>query len=125
MTYLLDTHIILWWLEDSHELRHETKSLIMNPEHRMLISTASIWEINIKIGIGKLKVSKEYTDILVNDGFEVLDIQLSHTMKVLELPGFHGDPFDRILIAQAMIEEATLVTRDKKITQYPVSFMLA
>jgi len=125
MTFILDTHIILWWLEDSHELRHETKSLIMNPENRILISTASIWEINIKMGIGKLKVSNEYANILIDDGFEILDIQLPHVMKVLELPDIHGDPFDRILIAQTMIEEATLVTRDKNITQFPIRFMLA
>lgn len=125
MTFILDTRIILWWLEDSHELRHETKSLIMNPENRILISTASIWEINIKIGIGKLNVSNEYANILIDDGLEILDIQLPHVMKVLELPDIHGDPFDRILIAQTMIEVATLVTRDKNITQYPISFMLA
>ncbi|HHP7242425.1 MAG TPA: type II toxin-antitoxin system VapC family toxin [Cyclobacteriaceae bacterium] len=125
MTFILDTHIILWWLEDSHELRHETKSLIMNPENRIWISTASIWEINIKMGIGKLKISNEYANILIDDGFEILDIQLPHVMKVLELPDIHGDPFDRILIAQTMIEEATLVTRDKNITQYPIGFMLA
>ncbi len=125
MIYLLDTHIILWWLEDSIELTQEAKSLIMNPEHRMLISTASLWEINIKTGIGKLKISSEYADILVNDGFEVLDIQLPHTMKILELPDIHSDPFDRILIAQAIIEKATLVTRDKIITKYPVNFTLA
>lgn len=125
MTCLLDTHVILWWLEGSDELSEEAKGVIVDPAHRMLISTASMWEINIKMGIGKLRVNKNYAEILVADGFEILDMQLPHVMKILELPSIHNDPFDRILIGKAMVEQATIISRDKKITQYPVDFILA
>lgn len=117
--------MILWWLEGPDELSEEAKGVIVDPTHRILISTASVWEINIKMGIGKLKVNKNYAEILVADGFEILDIQLAHVMKILELPSIHNDPFDRILIGQAAVEQATIISRDKKITQYPVNFILA
>ncbi len=125
MTFLLDTHIILWWLSDSSELKIPTKKIIQNRDNRILVSAASFWEINIKSSIGKLSIDKQYSKILMNGGFEFLEIKLSHTMRILDLPPIHSDPFDRMLVAQAMEENIKLITRDKLILKYPLNYLEA
>lgn len=101
------------------ELSEQEKQLIENRQNRLLISAASLWEINIKTAIGKLKIAPDYVEILREDGFEMLEINWFHTQKILYLPTIHNDPFDRMLIAQAITENAKLVTRDKWIKKYP------
>ena len=119
---LLDTHALLWWLLDSPELSARARVAIAAPEQRVMVSAASAWELATKFRIGKLP---EAEDIVVNlaaylrkQRFEVLPIGLEHALSAGRLPGPHRDPFDRMLMAQAQIERATVVTTDPVFTEY-------
>ena len=119
---LLDTHALLWWLLDSPQLSAPARAAIAAPEQRVLVSAASAWELGTKFRIGKLP---EAEDIVVNLGaylrkqrFEVLPIGLEHALAAGRLPGPHRDPFDRMLMAQATIERATVVTTDPVFADY-------
>jgi len=120
MNLLLDTHIILWWLKDAPVLSTKHKELLSNPEHVCFISAASIWEISIKSAIGKLEIPDSYIEELQMEGFQELPIHWKHTNMVKYLPLHHRDPFDRLLIAQAKIENLTLLTVDNHIQLYDV-----
>jgi PIN domain nuclease of toxin-antitoxin system len=118
MRILLDTHIYLWWLQDHPKLSNHARSLIVNA-NEVYVSSASIWEAAIKVGIGKLEVD---VDNLVTEiersGFRELSISTRHAAAVRTLPDFHNDPFDRILIAQAICEPLQLLTHDEKLKTY-------
>lgn len=124
---LLDTHALLWWLLDSPELSARARAAIAAiaaPEQRVLVSAASAWELGAKFRIGKLS---EAEDIVVNLGaylrkqrFEVLPISLEHALAAGRLPGPHRDPVDRMLMAQAQIERAAVVTVDPVFGEYGV-----
>ena len=120
MNILLDTHIILWWLNDDESLKAEHRSLISNTDNLCYISAASIWEISIKSALGKLIIPSNYIKILKKEGFQELTIAWKHSEAVTELQTIHRDPFDRILIAQAQVEKFTLVTEDETIKKYNV-----
>lgn len=118
MRLLLDTHIYLWWLQDHPKLPKPAKAKIIAASE-VYISSASIWEASIKAGIGRLEVD---VDALVAEiagsGFQELPITARHAAMVMQLPDIHHDPFDRILIAQAVCEPLRLLTRDKILTGY-------
>lgn len=116
MSYLLDTHILLWWLADDPELGQETRDLISNEP--IWISTAVIWEIVIKKRIGKLKAPDDIGRQLRIQGFNILDIKLQHVIALESLGDHHSDPFDRIQIAQAWSENLAFITKDKRIEEY-------
>ena len=125
MKYLLDTHVFIWWMEENKKLPAEIKSIIDDPFNNIFISVITPWEIVIKIKTKKLKVPKNYASYVLNGIFKLLPIEISHVLEVEKLPYIHKDPFDRILISQAKIEDLTLITSDQKIFKYKVSMIKA
>ncbi|CAM5660084.1 type II toxin-antitoxin system VapC family toxin [Streptomyces microflavus] len=122
MRLLLDTHVILWWLEDSDELSDQVKDLL-DTEPTVHLSAVSAWEIAIKQSLGKLDGPDDLAERVRDSQFTSLPITAGHGVRAGRLPALHRDPFDRILVAQAQIEGMTVVTRDKWIPQYDVPVM--
>ncbi len=123
MRVLLDTHALLWHYEDSAELSPSAKSVINNPQNRVFISAASIWEAAIKFSLGKLRLEAPIRHIVegyVRTGATLLSMTPDHALATAALPWLHRDPFDRMLIAQGQHEGLTLITRDDLIRQYDV-----
>jgi PIN domain nuclease of toxin-antitoxin system len=122
---LLDTHALLWWLEDPSRLSKTTAEQIRDPDTQVFVSAASVWEISIKASIGRLRTPANLTQTLESDHLQTLDITVPHALAVADLPRHHNDPFDRMLIAQARLEGLVLVTNDQRIAQYDVRVMMA
>ncbi|MCC6695764.1 MAG: type II toxin-antitoxin system VapC family toxin [Candidatus Hydrogenedentes bacterium] len=120
MNLLLDTHALLWWLADDPELSREARAAISAPQHIVYVSAASAWEISIKRAIGKLQAPDDLDTAMAASAFQELPITVAHALAAGQLPDKHSDPFDRMLVAQAMIESLTLVTRDERIASYQV-----
>ena len=121
MKLLLDTHSLLWTLDDSRlELSAKEIEVINEPTNIVYVSIASLWEIAIKAGLGKLKIPDSFFRDIPTLGFELLSIGLDHLEAYRSLALLHRDPFDRILIAQAQVEKLTLITHDDEILQYNV-----
>jgi len=121
--YLLDTHTAIWFLNGDDALSQTAKRLILDPSNRKFISIASAWELAIKISLGKLEFtgkSAGFTLLAQTNGFIVIPIETAYLTVVELLPSIHRDPFDRILIATAMVENMTLVSSDKDIARYNV-----
>ena len=125
MNLLLDTHALLWWLDDNPTLSNDARAAISESINIVFISAAVIWEIQIKQSLGKLKIPTNFRKVLETQPFEMLDITSEHAHKISSLPNYHRDPFDRMLISQAMVERFTLITRDKNIMKYKVSIIKA
>jgi PIN domain nuclease of toxin-antitoxin system len=121
---LLDTHAFLWWISDDPRLSKKAKEIIADGRNELFFSAASGWEISIKAGLGRLKVAGDLqrfiADQLSRNAIKVLPIYLSHTLHTRVLPDHHRDPFDRILVSQAILEEMPLLSADPKIPHYPV-----
>ncbi len=120
MNLLLDTHIILWWLDDNILLPQQYHQAIADRNNICFVSAASVWEISIKSAIGKVDIPDNYMAILRKQNFEEMLISWHHASKVRHLPMYHKDPFDRLLIAQAIVEDLTILTVDKIIPEYDV-----
>jgi PIN domain nuclease of toxin-antitoxin system len=126
LKYLLDTHTLIWYATDAPQLSATARALIEDPNNDILISPASIWEIAIKVSIGKLALNRAYKDFLDlclgSRGFQLLPVEPSHTTIVssLPFPPRHKDPFDRLLIAQAIIESIPIVSVDLAFDSYAV-----
>ncbi len=123
--YLLDTHTILWWLDDPAQLSPEAREAISDADSFVYVSAAVAWEMAIKKSIGRLDIPSNLPEALRSDSIEVLDINIHHALAVGDLPMLHQDPFDRIQIAQANLEDLKLITRDQKIQQYKVKWLNA
>ena len=123
MNLLLDTHILLWWLDDHASLSVKAREAIADMDNLIVLSAAVIWEIRIKQAIGKLKMPPVFYDAIKQQGFEMLAITSDHAYAVGDLPQHHRDPFDRILIAQAMLEGLTLLTHDEMFKKYPIQIL--
>ena len=123
MKLLLDTHIFLWWTVEPEKLPDGPVQLIGDSTAQILLSAASTWEIRIKADLRRLELREPLRNILEREisrnGFKLLPITFEHTERLFPLPPLHGDPFDRILIAQAVAEEAELVTTAAAIRAYP------
>jgi PIN domain nuclease of toxin-antitoxin system len=118
MRIILDTHLFLWWIKGDAKLAKKTRSKILDATE-VYVSSASIWECAIKIKLKKLDVDiKELVAAIEASNFIELPITAEHAAKVIELPDLHRDPFDRILVAQAICEPLILLTADKKIGAY-------
>ena len=118
MRILLDTHVYLWWLQDHPNLSDTARSRIISAS-QVYISSASIWEASIKASIGKLDVDvDQLVAEIANSGFEELPVSAKHAARVAQLPDIHRDPFDRILIAQALSEPLRLLTADSMLGAY-------
>ncbi|MDM8563938.1 type II toxin-antitoxin system VapC family toxin [Candidatus Marithioploca araucensis] len=115
MIFLIDTHTFLWFINGSDELSQTAKELIEKDNNDIFISIASLWEISIKTAIGKLQISDNY-DTVINDVVEndisILPINFTHTVIQNKLPFHHKDPFDRIIVSQAIVEEMNLISCD-------------
>ena len=122
MTFLLDTHVLLWAAGDPSRLTPASRDLLANPATELMFSTASIWEVVIKNALGRRDFHVEprhLRDGLLQNGYRELAIRSEHALAVGLLPPIHNDPFDRILIAQAQVENITLLTTDNKVVRYP------
>jgi PIN domain nuclease of toxin-antitoxin system len=127
MKLLLDTHTFIWWDSEPSKLPQNAISLIEDRSNEVMLSVTSVWEMQIKGQLGKLILSRALAQIIedhqkIND-IKVLPIMLSHVLELENLPLHHNDPFDRLLIAQANIEGAALVSHDQVFTQYPVDLV--
>ena len=125
MRLLLDTHAALWWLSDPEKLTAEARLAIASIENEVYLSSASLWEIHLKAGKGKLNVPPSLIEALSEQEIDELKITWKHTERTRTLPPIHLDPFDRLLIAQALEEGLTLVTLDGLIQQYKVPIIKA
>ena len=125
MKLLLDSHALLWWLEDSPILSAEVHEAIAESANAVAVSAASVWELEIKRATGKLRAPAQLVRRIEAEDFEPLPITLDHGVAAGKLPLHHRDPFDRILIAQAQIEGLTIVTRDPRFAPYAVATMAA
>ena len=123
MNLILDTHIILWWLDNSNKLPEKYFRVISDSNNICFISSATVWEISIKSGLGKLEIPDNFTDILLQEGFSELPVSWEHAAKVKHLPFHHKDPFDRLIIAQTIIEDFKLLTVDNIIPEYEVKIL--
>ena len=123
--YLLDTHAILWWLDDPTQLSVEAREAIADANSLVYVSAAVVWEMAIKKSLGRLDIPANLPEVLRSDSIEVLDINIHHALAVSDLPMIHQDPFDRMQIVQANMEGLRLVTRDRAIQQYKVAWLSA
>jgi PIN domain nuclease of toxin-antitoxin system len=129
MKVLLDTHVWLWWFLSPDRLSSRAFAVMENPEHELLLSAASSWEISLKYALKKLKLpeppNRYVPTRLERGGVTPLSIEHAHALRVSELPHHHRDPFDRLLIAQAQLEGATLATADPMFLLYDVNVLWA
>jgi PIN domain nuclease of toxin-antitoxin system len=122
---LLDTHTLLWWLDGDRRLSRRARQTVADEANEVLVSAASAWEIATKVRIGKLpgavEVAADVVGCLARQRFESLDITVLHAQRAGRLPGTHRDPFDRMLIAQAQIEDLPIITNDEVFDGYGVT----
>ena len=123
MNLLLDTHVLLWWLNGHPSLSKKSQSAIADGKNLVFVSAVVVWEIRIKEALGKLEIPRNFKRVLDSQPFEMLDITVEHAHAVRELPLHHRDPFDRMLVAQAKVEGFTLVTHDARLKKYKVSMI--
>jgi PIN domain nuclease of toxin-antitoxin system len=120
---LLDTHAALWFLSDDERLSQTAAGQLLDDTNRVLLSAAVVWEIAIKRSLGKLVVPAEYRSLLLAAGVQALPLTLEHAAAVEALPWHHRDPFDRMLVAQAAVEEAAVVSQDQALAPYGVTIV--
>ena len=127
MILLLDTHTMLWMLYEPNKLSPTVRALIADPANNLLVSICSLWELTIKIGIGKMEIPHSDVTALLqnleNFGVGLLPVIPTHLLALQQLPRHHRDPFDRILIAQAKAESIPLVTKDEDIQRYDLELI--
>jgi len=123
MRLLLDTHVLLWWLADDHRLSAEHRVLIADASNVVLASAMTIAEIAIKASLGKLEAPDDLLPTLETGGFDELPFESRHADLLRKLPWHHRDPFDRMLIAQAIAEQLTVLTADPHFTAYGVDLV--
>jgi PIN domain nuclease of toxin-antitoxin system len=121
---LLDTHTLLWWA-DGRRLADPAVSAIASPENQVLVSAVSVWETEIKVASGKLRLDFDFATSAVEHGFAPLPITFAHAAAAGRLPPHHRDPWDRMLVAQAQLEGLTIVTRDPVFARYQVAVLPA
>ena len=120
MRLLLDTHAALWWLADNPSLGPRAEHLLEAGTHDVLVSAVVPLEISIKSAIGKMGASPDAVGILLDDGARELPVTIEHARRVRDLPLHHRDPFDRVLIAQALVEDAVILSADARFDAYGV-----
>lgn len=124
MRLLLDTHVFIWWDSEPAKLSPRVLALCQDRENTLLLSVVSVWEIQVKLQLGRLKLHTPLSDLIEGqretNALEVLPIALDHVLALDALPAHHKDPFDRLLLAQSAVEDVVLVSKDSVFTNYPV-----
>jgi PIN domain nuclease of toxin-antitoxin system len=124
---LLDTHAFLWWVEGTPAVGRRARTAVSNPDNEVLFSIASCWELAIQLSRGKLRLAQRLERFIPEqlrlNGFSLLDVQLTHVVRVADLPFRHRDPFDRLLVAQALEDDLTIVSADRVFRQYGVALL--
>lgn len=127
MQYLLDTHVLIWWITSDKRLSPKTKSLIRSQRNTLFWSAASSWEIAIKHALGRLEFSESPESLLASElgrnHIDTLDITNAHAFMAGSLPAHHKDPFDRMLVAQARIESLAIISNDSMLSHYEVDVL--
>ena len=123
MRLLLDTHAAIWWLTGDERFGEAAARELADDSNPLLLSAAVVWEVAIKRSLGKLEVPDGFDRELLDAGARALPISLEHAAAVERLPWHHRDPFDRLLVAQAAAERATIVSRDPALAPYEVSLL--
>lgn len=127
MKVLLDTHVLLWILTDSGKLSPSAATNYQDPDNELYVSAVSLWEIGIKVSLGKLVLHPDWPTIigseLERNGIRWLPIEMAHCARVATLPFHHRDPFDRLLVAQALSEDMALLTADATLASYDVELL--
>jgi PIN domain nuclease of toxin-antitoxin system len=127
MKLLLDSHIFKWWRDEPNKLSPASFAEISNPKNDVFLSVVTIWELQIKIALNKFTVKggleMAVKDEQQNNGFQILPIELSHALYIGKLPLHHKDPFDRLLISQAIVENMALVSADAQFANYQVKLL--
>ena len=127
MRLLLDTHTFIWWDSEPSRLSQQALAAIGNSNNTLLLSVVSVWEMQIKSQLGKLQFNLPLAEVIESqcqtNQIEILPITLSHVLEINQLPNHHKDPFDRLLIAQSIVEQATLVSGDPIISQYSIQII--
>jgi PIN domain nuclease of toxin-antitoxin system len=125
MRYLLDTHVILWWLTEPEKIQARAQKIMRDKTNEIFVSSASFWEMAIKKSIGRLILPHNLLETIAIEGFKTLPIMPEECLGVADLPMIHADPFDRLLVLQAKLHDLVIITRDSKIAEYPVVTLLA
>jgi len=120
---LLDTHAALWWLADDDRIGEEVIRHLTDDTNQVLISAIVVWEVAIKQSLGKLDAPEDLAPTLLGAGAQPLPVTLEHAAAVEKLPWRHRDPFDRMLVAQALTEDAAIVSRDEPLSEYGVAIV--
>jgi len=127
MKLLLDTHVFIWWANEPERLTPKVLSLCKDAENTLILSVASVWEMQIKTQLGKLKIDLSLPDLIRSqrqtNNMQILPIELKHVLELQNLPPHHHDPFDRLLIVQAKAEDALLVSKDKAFKKYKTKLL--
>ncbi len=127
MKLLLDTHTFLWFIGGNTNLSNIARNAIEDISNQRFISIATLWEISIKVSIGKLKIELAFTELVEQEVYgnaiEILEISSEHLDELVKLPFHHKDPFDRLIIAQSLVEDATLVSKDAAFQSYPIKLL--
>lgn len=121
MKLLLDTHVVLWWLDDPSQVSAAARAEISDPRNVVLVSAVTAWEIAIKRRLGKLSAPDDFEHAIASAGFGELAVTVAHALLTEMLPDHHRDPFDRLLVAQARHEGCALISRDPLIRQYALT----
>jgi len=126
MKYLLDTHVVLWVAENSPMLSDVAKTAILDKNNEKYVSLASAWEVVIKLGTSKLSLDgglSEFFRMIDENGFHTLTVEREYLLQVAQLPDYHKDPFDRLLVATAITEGLSLITIDENIHKYAIPYI--
>jgi PIN domain nuclease of toxin-antitoxin system len=124
---LFDTHSFIWWADEPGKLSPSAQSVLLDEKNRLFVSDVSIWEIQIKLQLGKIKLKLPLADLVESqqsdNGVEILRVTTEHILALDQLPPHHKDPFDRLLIAQSIVEDITIVTVDQQFSAYPAKLL--
>jgi PIN domain nuclease of toxin-antitoxin system len=126
--YLIDTHVLLWYIQGEKRLSSPVRQLIDSVDNIIYLSKASLWEMTIKSALGKLTIGVSLDtleDYLQQEGFFILDFDFADLIQLYQLPFHHGDPFDRLIIAQALVHELTIISDDQNFGYYPAKLVSA
>jgi PIN domain nuclease of toxin-antitoxin system len=125
MRYLIDTNVLIWAATETRDFSKKVSAIINDKDCEIYVSIASLWEIAIKKSIRKLTINDDIFDDLESHGYILLPVTIPHLKSLLDLPHHHNDPFDRILVAQALHENLTILTSDRKLKPYNAKIILA